>query len=373
MALDAAGNLYIADGGDGEVRKVNASTGLITTVAGSGRLGSGYSGDGGPATSAQLTVAYGVTVDAAGNLYIADSWNQRIRKVTASTGVITTVAGNGKAGYSGDGGPATSAQLNSPSGVAVDSAGNVYIADTANNAIRRLTPAAIPLPTIAAVVNGASFTGGPAPQSIAALFGTNLSNGNASAIGVPLPTSLSGVTVAINGTPAALWFVSPAQINFEMPPEVPPGKTTVVVTSGGASSAPFAITVPQAGPGIFVYNGSRAVAVNNPGNTLADVSHPAPPGSVITVYLTGIGPVDNPVAANTPSPSSPPARANLPYSATIDGKDADVQYLGLTPGGIALAQANIIVPSLSPDDYSVVIRVGGTPSNAAIISVGASR
>ena len=148
MALDAAGNLYIADGGDGEVRKVNASTGLITTVAGSGRLGSGYSGDGGPATSAQLTVAYGVTVDAAGNLYIADSWNQRIRKVTASTGVITTVAGNGKAGYSGDGGPATSAQLNSPSGVAVDSAGNVYIADTANNAIRRLTPAAIPLPTI---------------------------------------------------------------------------------------------------------------------------------------------------------------------------------------------------------------------------------
>ena len=121
--MDSAGNLYIADTGNNRIRKV--SNGVITTVAGNGTAG--FSGDNGPATSAQLYDPAGVAVDSAGNLYIADTGNNRIRKV--SNGVITTVAGNGTAGFSGDGGPATSAQLNDPQGVAVDSAGNLYIAD----------------------------------------------------------------------------------------------------------------------------------------------------------------------------------------------------------------------------------------------------
>jgi hypothetical protein len=113
VALDGGGNLYIADYGNNAIRRVTAATGIITTVAGTGIFG--YSGDGGPATSAQLAAPAGVTFDGAGNLYIADQENDRVRKVTATTGILTTIAGNGTQGYSGDGGPATSAQLFDPS------------------------------------------------------------------------------------------------------------------------------------------------------------------------------------------------------------------------------------------------------------------
>jgi sugar lactone lactonase YvrE len=133
VAVDAGGSLYIADQGNSRIRKV--SNGVITTVVGNGTEGS--SGDNGPATSAQLYSPLGVAVDSAGNLYIADFSNSRIRKV--SNGVITTVAGNGTGGYSGDNGPATGAQLYNPKGVAVDSAGNLYIADAGNNRIRRVS------------------------------------------------------------------------------------------------------------------------------------------------------------------------------------------------------------------------------------------
>jgi sugar lactone lactonase YvrE len=133
IAVDAAGNLYIADTDNGRVRKV--SGGVITTVAGNGA--EGFSGDKGPATSAQLGWPYSVAVDTAGNLYIADTYNNHVRKV--SNGVITNVGGDGTFGFSGDNGPATNAAV-SPAGVAVDSAGNVYLADTVNNRIRVLTP-----------------------------------------------------------------------------------------------------------------------------------------------------------------------------------------------------------------------------------------
>jgi uncharacterized protein (TIGR03437 family) len=229
-----------------------------------------------------------------------------------------------------------------------------------------------PPPTVAAAVNGASFSGGAAPGSIASIFGTWLGDAVTGASAVPLPASLSGVSLSINGTPAPLWFVSPTQINFEMPVEVTPGTATAVVTFGDTSTAPFSVTVPQAAPGIFTYGANRAVAVNNPGQTLTDSSNPAPVGSVITVYLTGIGPVDQPVADNTLSPASPPARATLPASATIGGQGAAIQFIGLTPGSIALAQANIVVPNLAPGDYPVVITVGGAASNAATITVGSA-
>jgi sugar lactone lactonase YvrE len=133
MAVDRSGNLYIADGN--RIRKIS-SQGYITTIAGNGE--SGFSGDGGPAVGAQLGSPFGVAVDDAGNLYIADG-SSRIRRVSRD-GIILTVAGTGVAGYSGDGGMASSAQLNIPKGVAVDRMGNVYIADTGNNAIRMLKP-----------------------------------------------------------------------------------------------------------------------------------------------------------------------------------------------------------------------------------------
>jgi len=134
VAVDSAGSLYIADVGINYIRKV--SNGVITTVAGGGVLAPVYA-DNGPATSAQLSHPSGVAVDSAGNLYIADSYNQRIRKV--SNGVITTVAGIGTQGFSGDNGAAISAQLSNPSGVAVDAAGNLYIADGNNQRIRKVS------------------------------------------------------------------------------------------------------------------------------------------------------------------------------------------------------------------------------------------
>jgi uncharacterized protein (TIGR03437 family) len=161
VAVDAAGNLYIADGGNSRIRKVTPA-GVISTIAGNGARG--YSGDGGPATNAELNTPYGVAVDGAGNLFIVDTYNNRIRKVTPA-GIISTVAGNGAYGFSGNGGPAASAELNTPLGAAVDSAGNLYIADTGNSRIQKVTPAGV-ISTIAG--NGGlvfSGDGGPATNA----------------------------------------------------------------------------------------------------------------------------------------------------------------------------------------------------------------
>jgi len=136
VAIDASGNVYIADAGNSRIRKVSASTGIISTIAGNGTVG--YSGDGGAATSAELTYPDGVAIDASGNVYIADVENNVIRKVTAGTGIISTIAGNSTSGYSGDGGAASLAELNNPVGVAVDASGNVYIGDYENNVIRKV-------------------------------------------------------------------------------------------------------------------------------------------------------------------------------------------------------------------------------------------
>jgi len=158
LAVDGAGNLYISDIGFDVVRKVTPS-GTISTVAGNGF--SGYSGDGGPATSAELYFPNGLAVDGAGTLYIADSENLRIRKVDPS-GIIATIAGNGTCCYSGDGGSATSARIAYPSGVAVDAAGQLYIADTSNERIRKVSPAGTIATFAGNGVYGYGGDGGPA-------------------------------------------------------------------------------------------------------------------------------------------------------------------------------------------------------------------
>ena len=135
--VDSSENIYIADTENHVIRKVDATTGIINTVAGIGKQHD-YTGDGGPATAAKLDKPRGVWVDSSENIYIADAENHVIRKVDATTGFITTVAGNGSGGYSGDGGPATAAELKRPEGVWVDSSENIYIADTENHVIRKV-------------------------------------------------------------------------------------------------------------------------------------------------------------------------------------------------------------------------------------------
>ena len=161
VAADTVGNLYIADTSNHRVRRIDTS-GIITTVAGNGA--EGFSGDGGPATDATLNTPIGVAVDRAGNLYIADAFNNRIRKVNV-TGVITTVAGNGDARFSGDHAAATNASLGAPFGVAVDAVGNLYIADTSNHRIRKVDTSGMITTVAGNGTEGFSGDGGPARQA----------------------------------------------------------------------------------------------------------------------------------------------------------------------------------------------------------------
>jgi uncharacterized protein (TIGR03437 family) len=176
LAIDSAGNIYNADGNNNRIREVSAATGVINTIAGSSTIG-GFSGDGGLATKAKLNTPRGVAIDSIGNIYIADGYNSRIRLVNPS-GIITSIAGNGSVGSGGDGGPALAASLYFPSDVAVDTISqNVYVVDNQNNVIRLMT--AVPQsPTVysGGVVSASAFGTLPAiaPGSWIEIYGTNL-------------------------------------------------------------------------------------------------------------------------------------------------------------------------------------------------------
>jgi sugar lactone lactonase YvrE len=159
LAIDGAGNLYFADSGNNVVRRIDAATGIMTTVAGTGAQG--YAGDGAPATAAELNTPSEVAFDTTGNLYIADTLNQCVREVNASSGTIATVAGNGSKGFAGDGGPATSAELNVPYALAFDSQGHLFIADSGNNRIREVNGGAITT-VVGNGIEGFAGDGGPA-------------------------------------------------------------------------------------------------------------------------------------------------------------------------------------------------------------------
>ena len=163
ITIDNAGNMFILDQYTSAVRKIDTS-GIITTILGGTNHTTGYAGDGGPVQGATFTAIVGLASDMAGNWYIADAGNNVIRKVN-SAGIITTIAGNGTRGYSGDGGPATAAQLNKPADIAFDNVGNIYICDTYNNVIRKINTSGI-ISTIAGYGDlGYSGDNGPALQA----------------------------------------------------------------------------------------------------------------------------------------------------------------------------------------------------------------
>jgi uncharacterized protein (TIGR03437 family) len=364
LALGPGGIIYIADTGNKRIAKF--SNGALTSFAGNGS--SAFSGDNGPALNASLNDPYGVAVDAMGNVYIADTFHNRIRKVSSS-GIITTIAGNGAQYYSGDGGSGTSATLNFPRDVTVDSAGNVYVADTGNNVIRLLAPQT-PVLNAGGVVNAANFfSPNISPGALATLFGNSFASGNVAASGSTLPTVLGPVSVSVNGRNAPLLYVTPTQVNFQVPWETAVGNATIFVSVNGLMSNSVTAPVLTAAPGLFVIPPSRAV-VQNSDFTLNGPDNPAKAGSTIIAYLTGSGPVSPAVASGARAPASPLSNVTSDKSATIGTTAATVSFAGLAPGFVGLLQMNIVVPTtLAAGDYPLTITIHSESSNTATISV----
>ena len=426
LAVDALGNLYIADFGNNRIRKVTSS-GTITTVAGNGSIG--YSGDGGSATSAQLTTPSGVAVDTSGNLYIADTGNNAVRVVTG--GVINTVAGNGLAGFSGDGGPATLAQVGNPVGVAVDGAGsiyvsdgssrvrkvystgfivtiggsgargysgdggtgpfatlsgpaaitlapsgNVYVADSANNAVRLLLLGGYQL-KISAVTNSASVLSGPiSPGEIVVLFGTGL--GPASLVQYQpgpngqLPTELAGTVVYFGNYRAPLLYTWASQVAAVVPYEVTGSLVQVFVEYQGQLSAAFPVSMATATPGIYTSDFSgkglaAAVNIQHLAYVYNDAAHPANAGDYVELFLTGTGQTNPP--GKTGFPNLGLSTCVLPVSVSVGAKTITPQYDGGWPGAVAGAtQVNVQIPSGLPAGAApVVVQVGGVSTQPGVV------
>lgn len=175
LGVDRNNNIYAAEIHNHVIRRIDAHTGIITTAAGCGLKG--YEGDGGPAVQARLNGPEGVCIDADGNLYIADTYNQRIRRVDGKTGNITTIAGNGEKGYNNDDIKATDSMLNNPSGVVVDSKGNVYFNDYGNDRIRKINPSGIITTCAGTGSCGYSGDGGPAVHAqVNDVYGLGIDN-----------------------------------------------------------------------------------------------------------------------------------------------------------------------------------------------------
>jgi uncharacterized protein (TIGR03437 family) len=222
-----------------------------------------------------------------------------------------------------------------------------------------------------AVVNAASFVAaGTPPGSIFAIVGSGLATAAAQPNNVPLPTTELTTTVTVNGEAAPLFYVSPTQINAQMPLDIQPGIATVVVTNGSSVSNAAAVTVPAtAVPGIFLYNSNRAV-VQNPGNSVNSPTAPARVGDTVVGYLTGGGPVQAAGAWVTGSASPnglSPVTEN--YSVTVGGQPAVVNYIGLAPTLVGAYQVNFVIPKVAAGDRGLVLTIDGTASNTALISV----
>ena len=221
------------------------------------------------------------------------------------------------------------------------------------------------------IVDAASFAPRVAPGALATILGSGLGNGTSKASGFPLPRSLAGTSVYINQSQVPLLFVSPTQINFQVPSGLTPGTAILFVTVGAGRSLLYSFTVTSAAPGIFQHNGNQAVAQNaSDGYVRNSPEHPAPAGSIVVVYLSGLGAVSHPVSDGEATPGEPLSEAQASFSASIGGLDARVLFLGLTPGFAGLAQANVQIPkSLTNGDYPLVITIGGYFSSSAILSV----
>lgn len=369
ILVDRDGNVLVAEQGNHRVRRIRTS-GAIETVAGTGVPG--YSGDGGRATAAQLTLPNGLALDSKGNLYVADMGNHRVRRI-APDGTISTVAGNGQIGRGGEGLPAVQSPLHFPSSVAVDHNDDLYVADWQNYLIRKVSFAPKPAISAGGVVNAASFLPAPvplAPGALVSIFGINLAAELTSASAVPLPVDLAGVSVTVNGVKAPLVFVSQNQVNFQLPYELRPGQARIQVTTQQGISNEETVNIGPAAPGIFMLAGGNKGVVLNQDGSLNTEQNPEQRGRVLVVFLTGIGVLDGEITAGQAAPGDRLLRAVLESSATIGGRPAEVLFLGLTPGFVGLAQANLLIPPDAPAGSGVELTLSVNRQRSNPVQVG---
>src|SRR5665213_1158316 len=431
VALDASGNMYIADYGNQRVRKVDTH-GIITTIAGIGFVTGSDSGDGGPATKAELGSVYDVAVDAKGNVYIADS--EHIREVNSSgiistaahgffgtcvlsptptanadvaangfaldsagnlyiadksadcvqeletDGMVSTVAGGGAA--MGNGGPATSAELISPAAVALDSAGNLYIATS--SAIRKVTasstqPSQKPIiSTTNGVVNGASFTLGIAPNTFITINGTNFTTvtDTWTVTGGLLPTSLDGVSVSIGGLPAYVNYISPTQINALTPANLTDQFPQVTVTNSAGTSVGATVLSSEYMPAFFIWPENQVVATHRDFTFAAKngtfpglTTVPAKPGETIILYGTGFGPTSPAIPLGLVVPSDKTYNTMAAATVEVNLVSATVDGTALASGFAGLYQLAFQVPQLPDGDYQLFAIVGEPAANVPMITV----
>jgi uncharacterized protein (TIGR03437 family) len=427
VALDKDGNLYIADSGSATVRKVVRSTGVILPFAGRGiQVYGTSSGDGGPALDAYLQMPHSLAVDAAGNVFIGDIGTSSIRKVGTDSKISTYVsnipaqnfamdaagavyfpdyrsnivqkilpggtrlwiAGNGTAQSGGNGGPATAAQMNQPYGVAVDSAGNVYVADAANAVIRQLNPHGF---SIGAVANAASFkafapplanqgsaAAAISPGEIVALFGTGLGPSTLSVAqpsGGFFPTQVAGTQVLVNGIAAPLIYTSATVVAAIVPYAVNGlNSADVKVVYNNKTSEVTTVPVGLSAPGIFTADatGSGQAAALNKDLTVNSAANPAHIGDDIVLYVTGEGQTSPPGTDGKIATGSTLPSPLQDVRVTINGIPAVIDYKGAAPSLVAgVMQLNVQIPSgFAPGNaIPVIVTVGGVASPFATIAV----
>lgn len=394
VTTDNEGNLVFADTGNHRVRKMLPG-GLLVSVAGTGSPG--FSGDGIFAGAAQLNGPRGIAMDRAGNLFIADAGNNRIRRVgpdgristvagevtplsephavavaldgslfiadtrnhrivaRSATGEIRTVAGTSIAGFSGDGGPAREARFFLPAALALDGAGNLYIADQFNHRVRKLTPDASGLidpieePAALNVFSGASLQPGPvAPGQIVLLRGENLAG---------------PVEVLFDGKSAAVLRLRPNEIQLQAPYSIAErSRTEIEVRRDGLRRGLATVDVARAAPGLFSADGSGAglVLASHLDGSAVTAVHPVTPGSLVTLYGTGEGQVRPPGAGGHLTPV-------LPVALSIGDQPAEILFAGSAPGFIGLLQVNARVPeTLLPGNALVVLHIGSARSQEGV-------
>jgi uncharacterized protein (TIGR03437 family) len=356
IALDGAGDVLVADTEHNRVREFTPG-GAIYTVAGGGSVQYPANGDGGAASNSTM-YPFDVVYDQAGNLLVADSAGPRVRRITPG-GTITSIAGSGAYGYSGDGGAANTATFSILTGIRVDGAGNIYVADQYNNAIRVLRPTNYSL-LINAVVDAATQRAAPVSAGkIVTIYGSGLGPAKATT------DSNSGTSVLFNGQGAQVLYTSMTQVSAIVPGSISGTSAQVTVSYQGQVSNGITVPVAVSSPGLFTLNqtGSGQAVARHADGSLNTAANPAKIGDSITFYATGQGAL------------TADSCGRLPVGVLIGGMAATVlcpDQAVSSPPGVALLKVQI-PGGVKPGGYvPVVLQVGNASStgDAVWISLG---